>query len=403
MALADTPGSPAPEPSAIAPPRSRPAPPRTRQAELAVVVVNFCQWRNTARLVAQLRRSAAFRTGSAEVVVVDNHSPFHPVVRKLRRLRGVTIRRFSRNHGFARAVNRGAKAAPRSETANAAERKRGARTAPRSETANAAERKRGARTAREHPQREPAGCPWVLLLNPDVTVPDGFLDEALATARRLSETDPQAGVVGFRLRNRDGSGQASAGPFPTLLGTVAGMVLPRSRRKCRHLAAEGKQEVDWVTGGCLLVRRDCFEQLGGLDETFFLYYEDVDFCRRASDAGWSVWYDPSLDVTHHWPLHARRVPAALRLMTRHALLTYSRKHWGGWQSGLLAGLIWAEAGLRQTWAAVRGDGDSARCYGQLRRLVGDVCRGRTADVRKRIRRAAAFLDPVAAEQDGRTA
>jgi GT2 family glycosyltransferase len=366
MALADTPGSPAPEPSAIAPPRPRHAPAAPRQAELAVVVVNFCQWRNTARLVAQLRRSMAVRTGAAEIVVVDNHSPFHPVVRKLRKLSGVTIRRFSRNHGFARAVNRGAK------------------------------------VAREHPNRQPVECPWVLLLNPDVTVPDGFLDEALAVARRLPETDRTAGVVGFRLRNRDGSGQASAGTFPTLLGTIAGMVLPRSRRKCRHVPGESRQQVDWVTGGCLLVRRDCFEQLGGLDETFFLYYEDVDFCRRASDAGWGVWYDPALEVTHHWPLHARRVPAALRLMTRHALLTYSRKHWSGWQAGLLAGLVWAEAGLRQTWAAVRGDGDSARCHGQLRRLVGDVCRGRTQDIRKRIRRAAAFLDPVAAEQDGRT-
>ena len=250
MALADSPGSPAPEPSTRAPAR-RAAQARLRQAELAVVVVNFCQWRNTARLVTQLRRSHAVRTGTAEIVVVDNHSPFHPVVRKLHKLSGVTIRRYSRNHGFARAVNRGAK------------------------------------TAREHPGRHPAECPWVLLLNPDVTVPDGFIDEALAVAQRLSETDRTAGVVGFRLRNRDGTGQASAGPFPTLFNTVAG-------------------------------------------------------------------------------------------------------------------LIWGEAGLRQVWAAVRGDGDSARCHGQLRRLVGDVCRGRAVDIRKRIRRAAAFLDPVAAEQDGRT-
>ena len=58
----------------------------------------------------------------------------------------------------------------------------------------------------------------------------------------------------------------------------------------------------------MLVRRDCFEQLGGLDETFFLYYEDVDFCRRAREAGWSVWYDPALRVTHHFPLHTRAVP-----------------------------------------------------------------------------------------------
>jgi GT2 family glycosyltransferase len=332
-----------------------PTPPRN--PDLSVVVVNFCQWRNTARLARQLRRSDAARAGAAAVVIVDNHSPFHPVVRRLRKLPGVTVRRHSRNHGFARAVNRGCLAG------------------------------RGN---------------WVLLLNPDVTVPDGFLDDVLATVDRLADTDPKAGVVGFRLRNRDGSGQASAGPFPTLLNTVAGLVRPRSRRKCRHLAAGAAEPVAWVTGGCLLVRRDCFEQLGGLDEAFFLYYEDVDFCRRAAAAGWGVWYDPGLEVTHHWPLHARRVPAPLRLMTRHALLTYAGKHWPRWQAGALAGLLWVEAGLRQAWAAVRGDRDSARCYGDLRRLVGDVGHGRLVEARKRIRRAAAFLDPVAAEQDGRT-
>jgi GT2 family glycosyltransferase len=241
-----------------------------------------------------------------------------------------------------------------------------------------------------------------LLLNPDVTVEEGFLDEVVATLDRLESSDSQAGVVGFRLRNADGSGQASSGPFPTLTSTLSGLLRPRSRRKCRHQSGAAPESVAWVTGGCLLVRRDCFEQLGGLDESFFLYYEDVDFCRRAADAGWSVWYDPDLEVTHHWPLHARRVPAPLRLMTRHALLTYARKHWPRWQAAGLAGLLWAEAGLRQAWAAIRGDRDSAKCHGELRGLIGDVCQGRTAEVRKRIRLVAAFLDPIAAEQDGRT-
>ena len=95
-------------------------------------------------------------------------------------------------------------------------------------------------------------------------------------------------------------------------------------------------------------------------------------------------------------------PKGLRLVTRHALLTYARKHWPRWQSGGLAGLLWTEASLRQAWAAVRGDRDSAKCYGELRRLVGDVCQGRSAEVRRRIRQVAAFLDPIAAEQDGRT-
>jgi GT2 family glycosyltransferase len=152
----------------------------------------------------------------------------------------------------------------------------------------------------------------------------------------------------------------------------------------------------------LLTRRECFRQLGGLDESFFLYYEDVDFCRRAAEAGWGVLFDPSLEVTHHWPLHARRVPAPLRLMTRHALLTYAKKHWAGWRTQVMSGVVWVEAGIRQAWAAVRGDSDARRCYGQLRKLVGDVAAGRTREARRRIRYAAAFLDPIASEQDGRT-
>jgi GT2 family glycosyltransferase len=350
-APATDPPLPATQPVPVTP-RRRAAPPVA--AELTVVVVNYCQWRNTARLVRQLRRSVAVRTRTADVVVIDNHSPRHTLARQLRRLSGVTVRRTRRNLGFARAVNRGCRLRPDSR--------------------------------------------WVLLLNPDVTVPDGFLDEVLAAVA----ADPSAGVIGFRLRNRDGSDQASTGPDPTLLNTLAGLFLPRSRRKCRHVGGSGRQPVPWVTGGCLLVRRDCFGSLGGLDEGFFLYYEDADFCRRAAEAGWSVSYDPAVEVTHHWPLHSRAVPAPLRLMTRHALLTYARKHWSGWQSAALSGVVWLEAVARQAVASVRGDRTATHCYGQLRRLVGDLRGRRDASARARIASAAAFLAPIAAEQDGRT-
>jgi N-acetylglucosaminyl-diphospho-decaprenol L-rhamnosyltransferase len=335
---------------------------------ITVVIVNFCQWRNTARLVGQLRQSMAIRNGAANIVVIDNHSPFHPVIRKLERLHHVTVRRFSRNLGFARAVNRGV-------------------TEP---------------YPRNKSDQETRLSDWVLLLNPDVTVNEGFLDDAVNSVEKLATIDATAGVVGFRLLNCDGSPQASSGSFPTLFSTLSGLFVHRSRRKCRHRPEPSRQAVDWVTGGCLLVRRDCFGQLNGLDESFFLYYEDVDFCHRASALGWSVWFDPSLKVTHHWPLHVRRVPPPLRLMTRHALLTYAHKHWSSWRANLMAGLVWAEAGLRQGLAAIRGDWDASRCYGQLRRLVGDVAASREKDVRRRIRYAAAFLDPIAAEQDGRT-
>lgn len=389
MALAVPPGGPPPstdlQPDAVLTlPPARPsaltqAPAHSRRwstpssvtPTLTVVIVNFCQWRNTARLVGQLRHSVAIRTETANIVVVDNHSPFHPVMRKLEKLHGVSIRRFNRNLGFARAVNRGVTELPRPSAGSV-----------RVTTATPSE--------------------WVLLLNPDVTLEDGFLDDVLTAIEKLRVADPAAGVVGFRLRNRDGSGQASSGPFPTLGRTLAGLFLPRSRRKCTHRPESTRQPVDWVTGGCLLVRRECFEQLGGLDEAFFLYYEDVDFCQRATAAGWNVWFDPSLEVTHHWPLHARRVPAPLRLMTRHALLTYARKHWTGLRPSVMNTVVWVEASVRQAWATIRGDWDAARCYGQLRRLVTDLAAGREKEARRRIRYAAAFLNPIAAEQDGRT-
>src|SRR5579863_8518857 len=72
---------------------------------VSIVIVNYCQWRNTARLVRQLMASAAIRRGLAEVVVVDNHSPFHPLRRRLRRAAGVSLRCLRRNYGFAGGVN----------------------------------------------------------------------------------------------------------------------------------------------------------------------------------------------------------------------------------------------------------------------------------------------------------
>ncbi|MGL6097522.1 MAG: glycosyltransferase family 2 protein [Fimbriiglobus sp.] len=325
--------------------------------QLSVVVVNFCQWRNTARLTRQLRQSEAVRRGAAEIVIVDNHSPNHPVARKLERLSGVSVFRSAENGGFATAVNRGTRAS------------------------------RGE---------------WVLLLNPDTTVPEGFLDAVLDAAQRFPALDPRAAVIGFQMRHRDGTRQASAGPFPTLSSTVGGLLLPRARRKCRHQELTGRRAVPWVTGGCLLVRRDCFRQLGGMDERFFLYYEDVDLCQRARAAGWTVWYEPGVRVTHHFPLHARTVPPPLRLVTRHALLTYSRKHWPRWQAKLLGGIVWLEASAREAAARWRGQPDAARCYRQMRRLVGDLAAGRAGVVAERIRFAAGFLDRVAAAQDGKT-
>jgi GT2 family glycosyltransferase len=310
---------------------------------LTVVIVNYHQWENTAALTGQLRASDTLRRGAAEVVIVDNDARPHPLAGLLRRAPGVSMRRWGRNRGFARAVNE------------------------------------GCRLGRGE---------WLLLLNPDMSVRPEFLDGVLTQAERVRAADPRAGIVGFALRNSDGSRQLSSGPFPTLVSTLGRLALPRARRKYRPVPGGQRCRVEWVTGCCLLVHRDCLDSVGGLDEDFFLYYEDVDLCRRARARGWSVWYEPAQAAVHHHPLHSRPVPPALRLIARHSLLTYALKHWPRRQALVLAGIIRLEAWARQLKAWRHGDDGAAGIFREVRAITADLAAGRRAKARRRLLRVA---------------
>ena len=323
-------------PQGIAPPTKRQ---RKVAPRLSVVIVNYRQWANTANLVRQLRRSRCARRGLAEIIVVDNHSPPSRLMHKLRRTPGVSVRRWSWNHGFAKAVNE------------------------------------GCRLSRGQ---------WFLLLNPDMSVADGFLDQVLARAKFLQATDAKTGIIGFRLRNPDGSHQLSAGAFPSLLGTLTGLAFPRARRKYCRPPLDHPSRVDWVTGCCLLVRRGCLEDVGRLDENYFLYYEDVDLCRRARSKGWSVWYDPKPSAVHFSPLHSRKVEPWLRVVTRHSLLTYATRNWPVWQTRLLCGVVRAEARVRRVWAKLRGHDATEAVFRQLDELAADLARDETTKARQRL-------------------
>jgi GT2 family glycosyltransferase len=294
-----------------------------------------------------LLTASSVRGGDAEIVIVDNHSPAHPLARKLRRLPHVSLRRWNRNHGFAKAVNEGCRLSQGD---------------------------------------------WFLLLNPDTTLSEGFLDGVLALADQLDSAEPRAGIVGFHLRDSDGAQQLSSGPFPTLASSLLRIALPRRRRKYRPVRGTRLQHVAWVTGCCLLVRRGCFEELRGLSEEFFLYYEDVDLCLRAHQQGWSVCYEPNLTLVHHHPLHSRAVPAALRLVTRHSLLTFGAKHWPPWQFRLLARIIRAEAWARRAWAWWRGDAQQAKALRELSDVAGAMLQGDTGTARRRLEQAIQRLD-----------
>lgn len=143
---------------------------------------------------------------------------------------------------------------------------------------------------------------YILLLNSDAEVPPNAPPELV----RFMESTPTAGYCGPRLVNGDGSHQPSARRFPTLFSAAFSMLglssrFPESRHALDLHSLHGDRErfpADWLTGACLMVRTEAIRQVGLLDEGFFMYFEETDWCRRLSAAGWEGWYVPSAEVMH---------------------------------------------------------------------------------------------------------
>ncbi|MGD2182950.1 glycosyltransferase family 2 protein [Lusitaniella coriacea] len=142
--------------------------------------------------------------------------------------------------------------------------------------------------------------PYVLLLNPDTVVRPG----AISALLEFMEAHPQAGIAGSRLEDPDGTPQRSAFRFHTILselegGTRLGAV---SRLLSRWIVAPPVSDTpcktDWVAGASMMIRREVIEQAGLLDEGYFMYYEEMDFCLQARQAGWECWYVPQSRVVH---------------------------------------------------------------------------------------------------------
>lgn len=151
------------------------------------------------------------------------------------------------------------------------------------------------------PALESAAPPtYFLLLNPDTIVRPG----ALKALVDFMDQHPQAGIAGSRLEYPDGTPQCSAFRFHTLLSELdAGLRLGVvSNLLAQWVVAppipETICQTDWVAGASMIVRRELFEQVGLLDEKYFMYYEEMDFCLQAKRAGWTCWYVPSSRVIH---------------------------------------------------------------------------------------------------------
>ncbi|MFQ5944681.1 MAG: glycosyltransferase family 2 protein [Anaerolineae bacterium] len=181
---------------------------------------------------------------------------------------------------------------------------------------------------------------YLLLLNPDTEV----RGEAPGVMVSYLEDRPRVGIVGPQLLNPDGTVQSSRRRFPTLATAVMESTVvqgwsPRNPVLARYYILDRPddeiQEVDWLVGACLLVRRQAAEEVGPLDERFFMYSEELDWCRRMVDAGWGVVYLPTAQVLHHGGKSSEQVLPLRHIQFQRSKILYFRKHHGRLQAILL--------------------------------------------------------------------
>ncbi len=179
---------------------------------------------------------------------------------------------------------------------------------------------------------------WVIVANPDVQWGPGSIDALLDAADRW----PRAGALGPLIRDPDGSVYPSARHLPSLIRggmhAALGPIWPRNpwtkAYRQEHLEPS-ERPVGWLSGSCLLVRRSAFSQIGGFDERYFMYMEDVDLGDRLGKAGWLSVYVPSAEVLHHKGHATGRDPASH--LAAHHKSTYiflADRHAGWWRAPL---------------------------------------------------------------------
>ncbi len=257
---------------------------RPGTARVAVVIVNYQSYEELRACLSSVDQLC----GPVSVVVVDHASDPASADDLHRRFPEVQLIRKTGNDGFAVGVNCGAHA---------------------------------------------TASPYLLFLNPDCVLEP----KACCQLADWLDAHPGVAVAGPRIHNADGTVQPSARRFPDLTTAIAGRsswltkVLPRNPLSNWNLPARedaaAPTDVDWVSGACMLVRREAFDAVHGMDEGFFLYWEDADFCRRLKNAGWRTMYVPAAGAVHIGGRSSRHAAdasleafhaSAYRLYSKHA-------------------------------------------------------------------------------------
>lgn len=282
--------------------------------DLSTILVNYKSRGPLLECLASL--APDLRDLQAEVIVVDNDSRDGTVEELRARHPDVTVIANPENVGFARAVNQGLATA------------------------------RGAR---------------LLLINPDCVVRPG----AVPTLIQFLDRHARTGIAAPRILNPDGSAEFSARAFPDHMTflfnrySLLTRLFPGNRFSRRYLMTDwdhaSVRDVDWVSGACMMVRREALDRVGPMDEAFFMFNEDVDWCRRMNQAGWSVSYVPDAVVVHHIGASKSRVASKVIYQRHRGMIHYFHKHHPthpllSWAADAL---ILARAGLMMAYNAIR--------------------------------------------------
>ena len=180
---------------------------------------------------------------------------------------------------------------------------------------------------------------YVLLLNPDTIIHPKSLDRLIDFMK--SNTD--VGLCGPKLLNEDGSIQRSARRYPSFRGALhrhtafkfLGVFKGEYKKwLMKDFGQDEQRDVEQLMGAALMIRKSVLDEVGGMDERFFMYYEEVDLCYRIKQAGWRVVFVPQACITHLGGRSSEQVPVEKQLMAMASLLKFFRKHYGRVVTGL---------------------------------------------------------------------
>jgi len=197
---------------------------------------------------------------------------------------------------------------------------------------------------------------WVLVSNPDLVVHAG----ALSALRAALETHPAWALVGPRIFTESGEVYPSVRSFPSFTDAAGHALLalykpenPFTRRYNPGTPEGGLMtEAEWVSGSCFLGRRSALEELGGFDESYFMYNEDMDLCWRAHHAGWGVGFAGTAEVTHVQGVSTARHPYRMMAAHHRSALRFTVRTTRGWRRAALP-LAMLVLGLRMAMATMR--------------------------------------------------